>query len=98
MFAEVREHSYAGSRSDLSKGETAFARQDDDRAACPTEQEVLVLSEKHHLIILKSFTDASVRRATPSECDDMLRRQAIVLQAAEQPERKVLVEEDDHDA
>jgi hypothetical protein len=28
----------------------------------------------------------------------MLRRQAIVLQAAEQPERKVFVEEDDHDA
>ena len=63
-----------------------------------TEQEVLVLSEKHNLIILKSFTDAPVRGATPSECDDVLRRQAIVLQAAEQPERKVLVEEDDHDA
>ena len=74
------------------------ARQDDDRAACLTEQEVLVLREKHHLIILKSFTNASVSGATPSERDDMLRRQAIVLQAAEQPERKVLVEEDDHDA
>jgi len=36
------------------------ARQDDDRATCLTEQEVLVLREKHHLIILKSFTDASV--------------------------------------
>ena len=75
-----------------------YARQDDERATCLTEQEVLVLHEKHHLIILKSFTDASVRGATPSECDDVLRRQAIVLQAPEQPERKVLVEEDDHDA
>ena len=75
-----------------------YARQDDDRVTCLIEQEVLVLRAKHHLIILKSFTDASVRGATPSECDDMLRRQAIVLQAAEQPERKVLVEEDDHDA
>ena len=75
-----------------------YARQDDDGATCLTEQEVLVLSEKHNLIILKSFTDAPVRGATPSECDDVLRRQAIVLQAAEQPERKVLVEEDDHDA
>jgi hypothetical protein len=28
----------------------------------------------------------------------VLRRQTICLQAPEQPERKVLVEEDDHDA
>ena len=85
-------------RCHTSKCKVPYARQDDDRATCLTEQEVLVLREKHHLIILKSFTDASVRGATPSECDDMLRRQAIALQAAEQPERKVLVEEDDHDA
>ena len=82
----------------FQKSRLPYARQDDDRATCLTEQKVLVLREKLHLIILKSFTDASVRGATPSECDDMLRRQAIVLQAAEQPERKVLVEEDDHDA
>jgi hypothetical protein len=75
-----------------------YARQDDDRATCLTEQKVLVLREKHHVMILKSFTDASVSGATPSERDDMLRRQAIVLQAAEQSERKILVEENDHDA
>ena len=74
-----------------------YARQDDDRAACLTEQEVLVMREKHHLIILKSFTNSSVRGTTPSERDDVLRRQTIGLQAPEQPERKVLVEEDDHD-
>jgi hypothetical protein len=62
MLAGVREHRYARSRSDLSKGETVLRRQDDDRATFLTEQEVLVLHEKQHLIILKSFTDASVLR------------------------------------
>ena len=63
------------------------AGQDYNRATCLTEREVLVLREKYDLIILKPFTDASVRSATPSERDDVLRKQTIGLQAPEQPER-----------
>src|SRR5256885_14264012 len=54
MLAEVREHNDARARSDLSKLETALRATRRRSRDLPHRAKVLVLREKHHLIILKS--------------------------------------------
>jgi hypothetical protein len=82
----------------LQRTRLPHTRAHDDSRNEFSEQEVIVLSEEHDLRIAKIFTDSCVRSAAPAEGDDVIGRQAIRPQGAEESEWKILVEQDSHDA
>ena len=74
------------------------ARDDDDGRDGRTEQEVIVLSQEENLIVLKAFANPRVRSATPAEGDDVFSGESVSVQAPEQAEGEILVEQNLHDA
>jgi hypothetical protein len=56
------------------------------------------LSQEQHVGIDEPLTDARIGRTSPTDCDDVLDVMAVLLQPTFESERKILVEEDSHDA
>jgi len=61
-------------------------------------QELRVVREEDHVIILDPCAKLGVGHTTPAQCDHVICIQTVSAQRSAQVEREVLVEEDFHDA
>ena len=64
----------------------------------PREQKIFVLRQKQEVGVDEPLGDARVRGASPAESDHMINVMAVVSQAMNEGKRKILVEENVHDA
>jgi hypothetical protein len=69
----------------------------DDRGRFWAEEKFLVLSQEEEVRIKEALANAVVRRAPPTDRDDVLDCVAVALQSPFKTERLVFVEEDSHD-